>query len=54
MQESHQIDGECISCSFKRSIEVKRGKKIYEMSCSECGNKTLRKRRKSHRTERHK
>ena len=34
MEESHQVNAECISCSFKGSIEVKKGKK------------TLRKRRK--------
>lgn len=54
MQESHQVNAECISCSFKGSIEVRKGKKIHEMGCSECGKKTLRKRKKSHRTERHK
>jgi len=46
MEESHQVNAECISCSFKGSIEVKKGKKIYEMSCLKCGKKTLRKRRK--------
>lgn len=43
MEKPHQVNAECISCSFKGNIEVKKGKKIYEMSCSECGNKTLRK-----------
>jgi len=52
-EESHQVNAECISCSFKGSIEVKKGKKIYEMSCSEFGNKTLKKRRKSHRVKGH-
>lgn len=54
MEKPHEIDTECVSCSFKGSIEVKKGEKIYEMNCSECGKKTLRKRRKSYRTERHK
>ena len=49
MEESHQVNAECISCSFKGTIEVKKGKKIYEMSCSECGKKALRKRRKPRR-----
>jgi transcription elongation factor Elf1 len=53
MEESHQVNTECISCSFKGSIEVKKGKKIYEMSCSECGNKTLRERRKPRRVKGH-
>ncbi len=53
MKNPHQVNAECISCSFKGSIEVKKGKKIYEMSYSECGNKTLRKRRNARRTERH-
>jgi transcription elongation factor Elf1 len=51
MEESYGVNAECISCSFKGSIEVKKGKKIYEMSCSECGNKTLKKRGKSRRVK---
>lgn len=53
MEESDQVNAECISYSFKGSIEVKKGKKIYEMSCSECGNKTLRKRQKTRRVKGH-
>jgi Zn ribbon nucleic-acid-binding protein len=53
MEKTHQIDAECISCSFKGTIRIKKGEKIYEMSCSKCGQKTLRKRKGSDRTERH-
>ncbi len=53
IEESHQVNAECISCSFKGSIEVKKGKKIYGMSCTECGKKTLRERRRPRRIKAH-
>ncbi len=53
MEESHQINAECISCSFKGSVEVKKGKKIYGMTCTECGKKTLRERRRPRRIKVH-
>ncbi len=53
MKKPHQVEAECISCSFKGTIEVKKGKKIYDMSCSECGKKTLTKRGKSRKVRGH-
>ena len=53
MKKPHEIDTKCVSCSFKGGIEVKKGEKIYEMSCTECGKKTLRKRRKPRRVKGH-
>jgi len=53
MEESHQVNAECVSCSYKGSIEVKKGKKIYDLRCSECGKKKLRERRRTRRIKSH-